>query len=478
MSVRYRIVFFLFIFIFIFFHFNTFSQPDCRSVLGSHLKPFSEKFPLQWALEGTGSFGLSDNRNISNAMLFAGLDYTKGKHQLYLEGGYKGFRDSWSYPGKDNLGDNYIGFGLFQQNKPGLREAFYKYKENDKLTLTVGLHSMKSADYFLINERVIGISGTSYKDAFSINFNAGSVVRRFSRMGEFCSVKYIYNVFPVKDEIQAAKDLGKTNLANVVVLWDPHYKKIIKKEDTPDSNPDEFKPLEGTVENSEDEFKPMEDEFKSADDEFKTNEEEFKAFGSNDEGKEKEKSQIKIIKHVGLILHNEFTLSENSSVKWYAGALTHLNLPYQMELKIEVLQQFQQDHNCTGYYTTIARDFNWGKQKSELGAGMMGKINLSDSAVFSPAYSNLWIGEVVRLDTWNAPLVFSHVKHVFPGKNKLFVKLKGAAQLQGNYTKILDLESGIKLYKNFKISGIFSVVDADPINSPYFMGRIEIRITI
>ena len=228
-NVKYKTSLFL---LFIAISFSAFSQQDCRSHVGAHLTPFAKNFPLLWAVEGTLSHGLMDDRQITNGFLFVGLDYTKKKHQLYVEGGYKGWRNSLGFPENGDFGDNYIGLGFFQKNRLGMREVIYRFQGN-KTSAIFGLHSMKSTDLFLVNERAIGTSINHKMGALSLDVNAGTVTRDFARMGNFCGVRYLYNtthktneilpgkrVFPVCYE--TARSMVQTAGENVGVRVRPH----------------------------------------------------------------------------------------------------------------------------------------------------------------------------------------------------------------------------------------------------------------
>ena len=68
------------------------AQWECRSGLVGHLKPIAGESPLRWAIENTISFGKLDDRTISNLQLFAGMELSFVKHQLFVEGGLKGWK--------------------------------------------------------------------------------------------------------------------------------------------------------------------------------------------------------------------------------------------------------------------------------------------------------------------------------------------------------------------------------------------------
>jgi hypothetical protein len=52
----------------------TFAQFDCRSILSSHLTPIKKNSNLLWAAEGVASHGLMNDREITNGMIYFGLE--------------------------------------------------------------------------------------------------------------------------------------------------------------------------------------------------------------------------------------------------------------------------------------------------------------------------------------------------------------------------------------------------------------------
>lgn len=437
----------------------SYSQFDCRSILNSHLTPIKENSNLLWAAEGIASHGWMNDREITNGMIYLGIDYTKNKSKFYFEGGYKGWRNSLSYPGADNLGDNYTGFGFFQKNRLGLREAFYQYK-TDNTTITTGLQTMESSDHFLLNERVVGISAKHDINAFSINIKGGSVLRDFARMGNFCGVRYLYTTAYAPNEILPGNKLGETNFASTLISWDPHFKPSKKVPSTTDE--DEFKTVE------DDEFKDFEaeDEFKSADDEFSSTGDEFSTV---------EKEKIQLFSRVGIVIYDEFG-SYYKSNKLFYGAFTDITLPLNFTLKLQVINQQITDNNTLAHYTKLGNSITLGKHRTSFNIGYMDKFDNNASSSFIPSFSNLYMGEILRMDTWDIPIVSGEIKHNFPGKLRLYVRLRGIKQLKDNQTEIIDIETGVKLLKHVKLSGILSQFNSNIQDEAIHMARIELRI--
>ena len=93
----------VFLAIILFFFTNLASaQPECRSMLGAHLTPIKKVPQLSWAIEETFAHGRMTDRNISNNLLFFGLDYSKKSHNIYFEGGAKMWRNSLGKYGQNS----------------------------------------------------------------------------------------------------------------------------------------------------------------------------------------------------------------------------------------------------------------------------------------------------------------------------------------------------------------------------------------
>jgi len=199
-----------------------FSQWECRSKLGAHLKPIGES-NLMWAAELIGSAGYLSNSSIANGMGFLGLDYSTGKSTLYFEGGFK----YWNKNDHDmNL--------EFDNSRWGLRELFYRYRgQNGKLS--VGLHSSKLGDQFLLNERLLGFSYQRSKNNWNLNISTGTVSNDFARNGTFCSTCYLYDIIPGRPYNNIGTTIGETNMAGLTLGFIPAH----KKENQPSSNVDD-----------------------------------------------------------------------------------------------------------------------------------------------------------------------------------------------------------------------------------------------
>jgi hypothetical protein len=392
--------------------------------MGAHLKPFKKDFPLLWSAEVTIGHGyMSDERLITNSMIFLGLDYSWKNHQFYVEGGTKAWRNTL------NLSDSaemHGPFNFFQKQLFGVREAFYKYRKNDN-SIVVGFQQFTAGDYFLVNERALGVS---YKNTFgdwSVNVNAASVLKDFSRFGSFCSVHYLYNVVRDRYYPVLGEGIGETNFASIVATWEPTAKSSGGGDD------------------------------------------EFSEFGGGEE-------KNKIFKNAGIVTYSEFG-SIIDTVRFHYGLNSSFELPLKLQLKLEVVNQMIKNNNALIYYANLSRKFNFGsKGLSVIDLKYYGKFNIDDNALAYSSFSNLFIGEVMRMDMMDMPLYQFALNHRVP-KWKMHIKLQATQQFDYQHIYEYNLELGKTFFKYAHLSVLGSMMDADTLDKELYMVRGELRIT-
>jgi len=414
--------------LFLFISISGYSQWVCRSKLGAHLKPFKKDFPLLWAAEITLGHGyMTDERQITNAMMFATLDYSWKKHQIYVEGGTKAWRNTYKGPGQYDVESHGPG-GFFQKQRFGIRDVFYRYKKEDN-SIVVGFQQFTLGDYFLVNERALGLSYKNTFGSWDINVNGGSVLKDFSRFGTFCSINYLYNtirdrVYPVLGE-----NIGETNFAAIVATWTPKEK-----------------------------------ETEGGDDEFG----EFSEFG--DEPKNK------IFKNASLIGYTEFgTLIPE--MRYHFGVNSLFEFPFKIKLKTEVLNQTIINNNALIYYVNLSRTFNFGsKGQSFINLKYYGKYNIDENAMAYASFSNLFIGEVMRMDMMDMPLYQFAFKHRVP-KWKSQIKIQLTQQFDYQHISEFNVAIGKTFFHHAKLTIMGSRMIADDLDGELYMVRAEMRVT-
>ena len=366
------------------------AQWECPSRLGATLKPIGNS-NLMWSSELTTSGGFIGDYKIANAMLFVGLDYSVNHHTFYLEGGVKNWLRSDSVPylnGNVDYNSQFLKFGM--------REAFYRYSD-DKNKLTFGLQSTKSDDYFLINERVVGANYKGTFGNFNLNVLGGSVLKQNSRNGTFCTTGYLINVVPGRERVLLGQKIGQTNVSMVSLTYSPSEK-----------NKSEF---------SSDEF---------SNDEF-----------SNDNTASK-KNLFKL-KEIGGLAYYEFG-SLVTATPFITGLYSSIDM-VGLNFKPEILYQAATNNNAILYNAELSKDVDWKSgQLTKIFTKYVGITEISQDAVALNSYSNVFAGEVLRLDAMELPFLQAGIKHSFP-KIKASVKLQAAMQT-GKITGYIDDNDG------------------------------------
>ncbi|MBP1664754.1 MAG: iron-sulfur binding protein [Bacteroidetes bacterium] len=333
-----------------FFAVQGYAQWECPSRMGAALKPIGGS-NLMWTSEITTSGGFIGDYKIANLMLFGGLDYSINHHTFYVEGGVK----NWVRNDSLNITNS-------QALKFGMREAFYRYS-NDNNKLTLGLQSTKSDDYFLINERMAGANYKATFGNFNLNLLGGSVLKQASRNGTFCTVGYLINVVPGRERALIGNKFGQTNVSMVSLTYVPSS---------------------------------------GGSDEFSSE------FSSSDISK-----SIFKLNEVGGLAYYEFgsgkTISPFITGIYGSASLAGINL------KPELLYQAAENNHALLYNIEVNKDINWsGGQLTKLMARYYGLHEISDGAVALNSYSNVFAGDVLRLDALELPFFQAGIKHSFP----------------------------------------------------------------
>jgi hypothetical protein len=425
---------------------------ECRSMLAEYLKPIDENFPLLRAFEATLAGGVMTDRTIINTMALGGLDFSfdKNRHQLYIEGGVKYWHNSNPGPGKDTGGQSQ-GYNKFLEklkNKVMFREAYYKYKGNE-LSITIGLQSARLGDFMMFDERMVGLKGQFAFDEFNFQASIGTVTADFARMANFCATRHIYNILHARRYDFWGTRFWETNFAGIVASYVPSSNPISTKKP-------ENQPAIDSI---------MEDEFDYY------SESEFQALNNNNNSK-------RFLEQLGLLFYEEFGTGF-SEYKYYTSAFTQINLPLDFSIKAEVVNQYIPNERTWAYLFQAENTQVWesGDQTS-LRAGIIGKIDVDDSVHFYPAFTNFFLGEIIRLDAVHIPIAYASLKHYFAWDIRLSLRLQAIYQLEGDKSNEIDFEANLKLFRHIKLTGIFSRVQSNLLKEIYYMFRIEMRAGI
>ncbi len=410
-----------------------YSQWECPSALGANLKPLADSIPISWGIELITAGGLMTDKSYLQEMVFAGVDYTLGKHHFYAEGGYKFWLKKMEIDSKSLTNDNF-----------GLRELFYNYS-SEKTNLIVGFHSMTMDDHFILSERAYGASYRHDIKKFRLNIEVGSVTKDFARNGTFCSKGFVYDVIKDLPRATLGNSLGQSNFAGVVLTYDPQ--KIVEE---PKKQSDSIEVI-------------TEDEFSSGD--------EFSSQNTI-------KPEIPLITldDIGVVVYNEFGKIFQER-RLLAGAFATFELPVGFYLLPEVLFQSSDSNNAVIYMLHLYNEIEWGnRQRSTISLYYYGKYNINKNAVPKISFNNIFAGEVFRMDAINMPFYQIDLKHSFM-KYRLRLKLQYTKQIFDEKMEELDFSISKKVGHNFDFIFINSLFKAESLTKTNFMTKLEIRFS-
>lgn len=414
------------------------AQWSCPSKMNAHLKPMWDDGPLSWSAEIEAGGGALGDRAIMNAMTFGALELYLDNIEVYLEGGVK----HWSLWENDSHLNNTM---------KGIREAYIGLTPFNS-SLRVGVQSLQLNDQFIFNERMLGASFLHQSNGLSIQVAAGTVSNRIARNGVFCSKCYLYDIVQDRPQVIIAPDFMEAFFATTVISLNPSTYK--KSKSTKPSN-DEFQSF---------------DEFNSAD-EFATNDE----FSPNTFSSQSSKEPLFTIDDYGVIIYSELGPYYDNYGLW-AGAFTNLQLPLKIDYKLEVLFQEKQDNRGVFIINTLDKSFSSSLGFTDLSASFYYFETIDDQALAMLSYSNLFLGEVLRFDAIEMPLLSIYAKHRFKGKG-MSLKLQYASNIGQDRMSELDLQFNKNLNKHFHLIATAGLLSGDAVQDYPYLARLELRYT-
>jgi hypothetical protein len=398
---------------------SVFAQWECRSRLSANLKPLYSGSDFNWAGELTGSVGYLNNSVLASGMVFAGVDYTHNNHQLFVEGGLK-----YWYSHNFDLDYN------FSKSMVGLREVSYSYSA-PTFELHAGLHQIDVADYFLVNERAWGASFKKSVGAFDLNFAAATVTKDFSRNGVFCTTGYLYDIVSIRN-YSIGSSWGDTNFAAL-----SFSKKRAAKKAPSTSSDDGFDEFESVVSST------------------------------------KEKIELR---SWGAIIYSEFG-NYYIQPQFYGGLTGELKLGNVVTLNGEALFQQVDFNRAMIFYGQAEKEIEWKSGDISMFQLMfLGKRDIDDGAVAMLRFSNLFLGDVFRMDVIDMPLINVTVKHQFTNQ-QLSMKMQYTQQLLGDRMKELDGSVGKFFFnKRLRLTALAGIMKSDQLTNWSKLARLEMRI--
>jgi hypothetical protein len=129
-------------------------------------------------------------------------------------------------------------------------------------------------------------------------------------------------------------------------------------------------------------------------------------------------------------------------------------------------------------YGLVQKEFFWpNASNTSVHAGYFGKYNVGAPATFEASFSNLFQGEIMRMDAIDVPLYFAGVRHNFASRRKLYAQLQGVEQLHAENMKEVDVEVGIDLFKRLRVAAIGSYVYSRATKErENYVAKMEVRL--
>lgn len=425
-----------------------YAQWECPSRLGATFKPIGNS-NFMWSTEITTSAGWIKDNYAGNAMVFWGLNYGIGRSSFYAEGGLKawmrGTNKELSFSDDANATVTHKS-DRTSKILPGLREAFYRYS-GENSTFTLGLQSAKGDEEYLLNERIVGANYALSSKNIKFNAITGSVMQDFARNGRFCTLGYLYNDIVVgRPRSFVGNAFGDTNFGMLTLSFSPE---------------------------------------KKADE-----------FGSGT-------SSLLSLDKIGGVAYSEFGSQINNAV-FTGGLYSEISLSG-IQLKPEILYQSSLNNKAVIYNFSAEKMFQWStNQTTRLYARYVGFSAIDDNARPINSFSNLFMGDVLRQDVLENPIVMVGLKHSFTNI-KTSLKIQGilqtkASPLGGDYgfvtddyssplTKMKELDFGISknIGKSLLINTTFGLLDYPTLeltdlvlhynHVQTMFGKIELRFT-
>nr|HRQ31019.1 hypothetical protein [Saprospiraceae bacterium] len=149
---------------------------------------------------------------------------------------------------------------------------------------------------------------------------------------------------------------------------------------------------------------------------------------------------------------------------------------FETKFHLEVVDQYILNDHAIAYWLGLEKEHFWNNGAvTKLGLSYLDKINIDSSAHFYPAFSNLFMGEVMRLDAMDLPLLALSARHHFKSKWKIYTQLNIVKQLKDHRAQELDFQIGGKIHSHFLLTSIFSFISSELLEKNYWMAKLEVR---
>ncbi len=179
---------------------------------------------------------------------------------------------------------------------------------------------------------------------------------------------------------------------------------------------------------------------------------------------------------IGLAIYDEFGSKIDTNVLM-AGVYATLTLPFDIELTPEVLYQNSESNNAILYSLGLRKIFVLeNSQRFELNARVLESTELDKGAMIKNSFSNLFLGDVIRLEAKDLPLYQTSLRYSIP-KHSLHFKLQYTSEFNTKGLSEIDLSIGKRIINQIYLSAIGGYIKSPTLErKDAFLARIEARI--
>jgi hypothetical protein len=179
---------------------------------------------------------------------------------------------------------------------------------------------------------------------------------------------------------------------------------------------------------------------------------------------------------IGLAIYDEFGSRIDTNV-FMTGLYATLTLPFDIELTPEVLYHNSLSNDAILYSLGLRKMFILeNAQRFELQARVLESTELEKGAMIKNSFSNLFLGDVIRLEAKDLPLYQASLRYSIP-KHSLHFKIQYTSEFDPNGMSEIDFSIGKRVLKQVQLSAIGGYIKSPTLEyKDAFLARIEARI--
>lgn len=179
---------------------------------------------------------------------------------------------------------------------------------------------------------------------------------------------------------------------------------------------------------------------------------------------------------IGIALYDEFGSKIDTNV-FMTGLYATLTLPFEIELNPEVLYQNAIANNAILYSFGIRKMFVLdNSQRFDFQARVLQSTEIDKGAIIRNSFSNLFLGDVIRLEAKDLPLYQASLRYSIP-KHSLHFKLQYTSEFKNQGLSEIDFSIGKRVFKQVQLSAIGGYIKSPTLeHGDAFLARIEARV--